>query len=90
MLASFAIAQKKNAGYQYHIRRASSAIAIDGVGDEQAWAQADSAVDFHMVLPMDTSLAKVPTVVRMTYDDKNMYILAVCYTNIPGRIWWSR
>ena len=79
-----AIAQKQNAGYRYHIRRAVSAIAIDGLINDPAWMQADSAVDFHMVLPMDTSLAKVPTVVRMTYDDDNLYILAVCYTNIPG------
>lgn len=84
LFAFTASAQKKNAGYQYHIRRATSTITIDGVGDEAAWMQADSAVDFHMVLPMDTSLANVPTVVRMTYDDKNLYILAVCYTNIPG------
>ncbi|MGZ3814468.1 MAG: DUF5916 domain-containing protein [Mucilaginibacter sp.] len=84
MLASNAIAQKKNAGYQYHIRRAGSTITIDGVVDEPAWMQADSAVDFHMVLPMDTGMAKVPTVVRMTYDDNNLYILAVCYTPTPG------
>jgi hypothetical protein len=84
LFAIVATAQKKNAAYKYHIRRAASAIAIDGAGDEQAWMQADSAVDFHMVLPMDTSLAKIPTVVRMTYDDKNLYILAVCYTNIAG------
>jgi hypothetical protein len=37
-----------------------------------------------MVLPMDTSLAKVPAVVRMTCDENNLCILAVCYTNIPG------
>jgi hypothetical protein len=37
-----------------------------------------------MVLPMDTSLAKVPTVVKMTYDEQNLYILAICYTTIPG------
>lgn len=84
LLAFNGIAQKKNANYKYHIRRASTAITIDGLGDDAAWKQADSAVDFHMVLPMDTSLAKVPTVVRMTYDDNNLYILAVCYTNVPG------
>jgi Domain of unknown function (DUF5916)/Carbohydrate family 9 binding domain-like len=79
-----AIAQKQNAGYQYHIRRANSAITADGIMDEPAWRQADSTTAFHMVLPMDTSLAKVNTVVRMTYDDKNLYILAICYSNIPG------
>jgi len=84
LLAAGAFAQKKNASYQYHIRRAASKIVVDGNGDEPAWQQADSAANFQMVLPMDTSLAKIPTVVRMTYDDHNLYILAVCYTNIPG------
>ena len=84
LLAAGAFAQKKNASYQYHIRRAASKIVVDGNGDEPAWQQADSAANFQMVLPMDTSLAKIPTVVRMTYDDRNLYILAVCYTNIPG------
>jgi hypothetical protein len=79
-----ASAQKKNADYQYHIRRATSPVVIDGLGDEAAWAQADSAGNFHMVLPMDTGMAKVPTVVRMTYDDNNLYILAVCYTPVQG------
>lgn len=83
-LAYPASAQKQNAGYRYHIRRANSPVTIDGVPDDQAWQQADSTSPFHMVLPMDTSLAKVPTVVRMTYDDKNLYILAVCYTNVSG------
>ncbi len=77
-------AQKKNADYQYHIRRATSPVVIDGAGDEPAWMQSDSAVNFHMVLPMDTGLAKIPTVVRMTYDDHNLYILAVCYTPVHG------
>ena len=52
--------------------------------DESAWLAADSATDFHMVLPMDTSLSKVKTVVRMTYDDKNLYILVVNYNLLPG------
>lgn len=72
-------AQKKNSNYQYHIHRATSPIHIDGVMDEPAWQSAESARDFFMVLPMDTSKAKVPTEVRMAYDDKNIYIIAICY-----------
>jgi len=79
-----AAAQKVNANYQYHIRRAASPISIDGVIDEPAWREADSASNFHMVLPMDTSLAKVHTVVRMTYDDNNLYILVINYDLVPG------
>ena len=81
---SLVFAQKKNAGYRYLIKRANSAINIDGVMDEQAWLKADSADKFYMVLPMDTSYSKVRTHVRMTYDDKNLYIIAVCYNLVPG------
>lgn len=52
--------------------------------DEAAWLAADSAVNFRMVLPMDTSAAKVVTSVRMTYDENNLYILAICYNSVPG------
>ena len=38
-----------------------------------------------MVLPMDTDRAKVRTDVRMTYDDHNLYLSAICYYgDIPG------
>ena len=52
--------------------------------DEEAWTKAESVNQFHMVLPMDTSLAKVPTQVRMMYDDKNFYIIAICYKSMAG------
>ncbi|GAA4460677.1 hypothetical protein GCM10023189_36160 [Nibrella saemangeumensis] len=78
------LAQKKNESFQYHIRKATSPIKIDGVLDEQAWQDAESASDFHMVLPMDTSAAKVRTDVRMTYDNQNVYITAICYHALPG------
>src|ERR1700730_13226373 len=72
-------AQRKNSAFQLHIHRASSAISIDGAMQERAWSEADSASNFFMVLPMDTSRARVPTTVRMSYDEQNLYILAICY-----------
>jgi hypothetical protein len=78
------LAQKKNSAFQLHIHRASSPVKIDGQLDEQAWQDADIAKDFYMVLPMDTSHARVPTEVRMTYDDQNLYIIAVCYRILKG------
>lgn len=78
-----ALAQKKNSAFQYHIRKTTAPITIDGVMDE-AWHNADSATNFFMVTPMDTSRAKVPTEVRMTFDNNNLYIIAVCYTAGPG------
>lgn len=77
-------AQKKNSAFQYHIRKTSAPITIDGVMDE-AWHTADSAASFFMVMPMDTSLARLHTEVRMTFDNNNLYIIATCYTAGPGQ-----
>ena len=76
--------QKKNANFEYHIHRADSPLKIDGSGDDPAWSKAEMVSDFYMVLPMDTSKAKVRTEVRMLYDDQNMYLLAVCYEKLDG------
>ncbi|WP_460906008.1 carbohydrate binding family 9 domain-containing protein [Spirosoma areae] len=73
------LAQKKNESYQLHISRTTSPVVIDGTIDEAAWQVPEVATNFWMVLPMDTSRARVRTDVRMTYDDKNLYLSAVCY-----------
>nr|WP_294941364.1 DUF5916 domain-containing protein [uncultured Mucilaginibacter sp.] len=78
-------AQKKNAAYQYHIKRAANAIKIDGIVDEPDWQRADSAANFFLVLPMDTSFAKVKTTVKLTYDNDNLYVVAICYGGLPGQ-----
>lgn len=77
-------AQKKNENYRLHISEATSAIQIDGIMDEQAWLEAEVAKDFFMVSPMDTSFSIAKTEVRMTYDQKNLYILAICYKPHAG------
>ncbi|MBC8152085.1 MAG: carbohydrate binding family 9 domain-containing protein [Bacteroidetes bacterium] len=79
------LAQKKNEAYQLPVSRATSPVSIDGSVDEPAWQTAQVATDFWMVLPTDTSRARVRTDVRMTYDDQNVYLSAVCYLgDVPG------
>jgi len=72
------LAQKKNAGIKYFIHKATDSIKIDGLLTEQSWKNAQVAEKFAMVLPMDTSVANVPTEVRMTYDQNNLYLFATC------------
>lgn len=79
-----AVAQKKNEAVQYHIHRANAPIKIDGIADDAAWQQAEVATDFYMVLPMDTSKAKVRTEVKMLYDDKHIYLVATNYDKLEG------
>ncbi|RFZ85807.1 hydrolase [Mucilaginibacter terrenus] len=84
LLALTSYAQKKNINYRYQIHRSASKIKIDGLLDEAGWQAADTTTDFAMVLPMDTSRTNVRTTVRMTYDDDNLYISAVCYQPTSG------
>lgn len=78
------LAQKKNDSYRLAINKTASPIRIDGMLDDPAWSSADVAKDFFMVLPMDTSAARVRTEVRMTYDDQNLYLVASCFHAVPG------
>src|SRR6476620_7259338 len=78
LLCNTGFSQKKNSSYQLNIRKAISPIKIDGIMNEPAWLAADSATEFYMVLPMDTSKSHVQTTVRMTYDADYLYILATC------------
>jgi hypothetical protein len=66
------------------MKKASSTISVDGKPDDNGWKDTDEAAGFFMITPMDTSKAKVSTSVRMCYDDKNLYLLAICYKNLAG------
>lgn len=77
-------AQKKNESFRLNIRKTTSQIEIDGIGDEQAWKETDVAKDFFMVLPMDTGKANEKSEIRMAYDDKNIYLLATFFHQKQG------
>lgn len=77
-------AQKINADYQLVIRKTAVPVVVDGVADDVAWQDADVATDFYNVLPMDTSFSQVNTEVKMAFDDKNIYLIAICHHALPG------
>ncbi len=84
LFGAVAVAQKKNSSYTLNIYPTNEIVHIDGKADEAVWKTAQVARNFFMVLPMDTSRAKVKTEVSMTYDKRNIYVLAICYTVSPG------
>jgi hypothetical protein len=84
LFCTVAYSQKKNEAYKLHIRKATAPIIVDGILDEADWLSADVAADFYMALPMDTSYANVRTEVRMTYDDVNLYLIALNFHAVPG------
>jgi len=58
---------------------------VDGVMDEPVWKEAEVATNFFMVrcrwIPV---MQRCITEVRMTYDDHNLYLIAVCFQALPG------
>ena len=66
-----------------NIKKTSEKIILDGILDEMAWKQSDSAYNFTQNFPSDTSLAIAQTVVYIRYDDQNIYIGAKLH-NAPG------
>lgn len=84
-LSLFTFAQKKNSQFQFHIQKTLEPITVDGSDNESAWQKAETASSFFMVLPMDTSRASVKTDIKMAYDDKNIYIVAICWLPKKGQ-----
>ncbi|MCE7066807.1 DUF5916 domain-containing protein [Dyadobacter sp. CY326] len=80
------IAQKPNEKYQYNIHSATSSLNIDGVADDLAWESAETANNFFMITPMDTSFSRAQTDVKMCYDKDNIYILVINYKTVKGSI----
>lgn len=67
---------------EIHIKRSASKITIDGKIDEPAWQQAEVSSGFQQVLPIDTTIARSPSEVRLSYDDNFLYIAAVCHNAV--------
>lgn len=68
-----------------HIKRATGKIVVDAEMNEQDWEVADVANHFKQYFPFDSSYAKAPTDVRMTYDDRFIYVFAVMYNLGPRK-----
>jgi len=71
--------------YQYNIKRTSETINVDGTLDEAVWQQAQQTTDFYYILPMDNKVVEKAdqTRVMMTYDDRNIYVAAICHGKSP-------
>ncbi len=78
------IAQKKNESFRLNIRKTNFPVIIDGIANDKAWLDTDVADDFFMVLPYDDRKANEHSEIRMTYDDKYIYLVATFYNSAPG------
>ena len=71
---SMALASEKQVEAFY----VQEAIVVDGELDERAWASAEPATNFIAQQPRSGDPATEPTEVRILYDDRRIYIGAVC------------
>ncbi len=67
--------EKKN----YHIKKATGKIILDGRIDEKDWQLAQVGDRFWQQFPYDSSLAAHQTEARMTFDDEFLYVSFVVY-----------
>ena len=58
------------------IKKATDRIVVDGEMTEKDWLNADVAGHFKQLFPFDSSYAWAQTEVRMTYDDRFIYVFA--------------
>lgn len=79
-LSTAASAQDKS----YTIRKTSEPIKIDGIANEAVWAETDIATDFVLTFPVDSGLAENQTEVKMTFDNKALYVYAICHDHTEG------
>ncbi|MEM8894191.1 MAG: DUF5916 domain-containing protein [Bacteroidota bacterium] len=69
-----AVAQEKSKTPSVSVNEATDEIVLDGLLTEESWKIADPADDFFQFFPFDTSMADTKTIIKMTYDDKNLYV----------------
>jgi len=69
--------------YQLAIKKATGPVKIDAVLDEQDWQMAAPTSDFWLKFPNDNSIANHKTVVKVTYDDRFIYLGFAVYDSLP-------
>jgi len=84
-LLPFLLSAKEQEVRKINIKKAEGRITLDGILDEPDWVAADVANHFRQTFPFDSSLAKTHTEVMMTYDDRNLYLAAICHDLVKGK-----
>lgn len=71
--------------YQYHIKRTAENIDVDGQLNEPVWQHVQKATDFFYITPIDDRQVEQgdQTEVMMTYDDRFIYLAAICHGEAP-------
>ena len=82
---SLVVKKTINQDYKILAKRTRDRIKLDGIVDEKDWLRADSATNFYMVLPYDTSYSKAKSEIKMLYDEKAFYLALIFHDTLPGK-----
>lgn len=63
-----------DSNYSLHIRQTTAPVKLDGDLSEPGWQSAQIVKDFYQQFPFDTSFAKLPTEVRVMFDQNFLYV----------------
>ncbi len=89
-LSCFATAQnnrtEQQAKYTLTISRTTTPVVVDGDLTELAWKSAPEAGNFWMKWPRDGGPAPQQTSVRCLYDDRFLYVSAICYDSTTNNV----
>jgi hypothetical protein len=69
-IASIGFSQNKSVQVKY----INETITLDGQLNESSWSEAETATDFWNYFPTDSTQAKQQPVIKMLYDDTNLYV----------------
>ena len=61
-------------------------VAVDGRLDEPVWKSAPAATGFTQSNPDDGTPSTEPTEVRVAFDDRALYVAALCHDSDPAKI----
>ena len=68
------------------VRVNNESISVDGHLNEPAWQEAPVATDFIQKFPNNGAPSTERTVVRILYDDHNLYVGFWCYDSTPSKL----
>ncbi|MBL7828825.1 MAG: carbohydrate binding family 9 domain-containing protein, partial [Saprospiraceae bacterium] len=90
LIPFFSLAQnnrtEQQTEFSLHVSRTTTPIKVDGDLSEAVWQSAEVTKPFLMKWPRDGGPAPAQTEVRCTYDEKFLYVSAVCFDSTPGNV----
>lgn len=69
--------------YQLHIKKTNHPVKLDGELNEEDWQQAGSVTNFWQKFPRDDVKAGHPTVAKVMYDERFLYVGFIVYDSLP-------